>query len=99
MTTLNPEILNFMLGALVMLTLVLLAVVIGGLRVIAWLWSKVTASTDVTARRQNGVMNFSGNLVDVNGPPRAARASAPKKKRESGVVRSRTALNGVEGHA
>ena len=30
MTTMNPELLNFLLGALVMLTLVLLAVVVGG---------------------------------------------------------------------
>jgi hypothetical protein len=99
MTTINPELLNFLLGALFMLTLVLLAVVIGAWRVVAWLWSKIAASTDVTARRQNGALSFSGNLVDVFGPPRAAKAAAPKKRRESSGSRSRASLNGVEGHA
>jgi hypothetical protein len=97
----NPELLNFALGALVMLTLVLLAVVIGAWRVVAWLWSKVVAANDIGARRQGGVINFSGNIVDVFGPPRSVKAQAPKKKREQprGTGERRVGMNGAEGHA
>lgn len=101
MTTLNPELLNFMLGALVMLTLVLLAVVLGAWRIVAWLWSKLVAANDIGARRQAGVINFSGNIVDIFGPPRGVKAASPKKKREQSrpTGEHRAGMNGAEGHA
>lgn len=68
----------FALGALCMLTCVLVIGLAVGLRVLAWAWRRVSVFDSLGASRNDGKVAVSGTLVDLARPSKAPRARGAK---------------------